>query len=136
MGHHAVVVHGGIAHVDADGINPATFVNPRQFTGGSIQCLFPTNGLPLVAAVGLLDAFHRLTQAIRVLVNILQGDGFRTDMTAAKRVIFVTLYRNNLAVFDFNFEATDSFAQMAGPIVSSHTLRNPLTSATHSSRSM
>ena len=83
VGQHAVVVHRGIAQVDANGIDAIALGDFHQALGGCIQGFFPADLFPARFAVGVFHSLDGLAQAVRVLVNISQSNGLGADMAAA-----------------------------------------------------
>ena len=87
---HAVIVHAGVAQADAHGVDPVALADLHQAAGGGIQASSQPISRQL-APVGVQHLFHRLAQAIRVLVDIAQGHRLGADVAAAQRVVGVAL---------------------------------------------
>ena len=117
VGHHAVVVHGGVAQVDAQRIDAVAPGDFHQAPGGGIQRFLPAYLFPGRLAGIILDPFQRPAQAVRVLVYVLQGHGLGADVAAAQRVVLVALDRGDLIAFGLDDQPADRLAQVAGPVV-------------------
>jgi hypothetical protein len=80
--------------------------------GHFVQRFIPANGLPVA-----VHFFQGLAQAIRVFMDVLEGDRFWTDMTATEGVLLVALDAENLHAVVLNFETAYRFTQIAGAVV-------------------
>ncbi len=107
--HHAVVVYGGVAHVNADGIDAVSLADLYQSGGGGIQGLIPADVLPVVFSGSISHSLAGLSQAVRVLVDVSQGDRFGADMAAAQGVVVIALDGQNLRSLGFDDEAANGF---------------------------
>ncbi|MNQ66331.1 hypothetical protein D3C85_808210 [compost metagenome] len=119
VGHQPVIVHARVALIDRHGVLPVMRLNGGEAFGDQIECRFPLDGLPFIA-----HPLHRLMQAIRIVLDVLQGHGLGADVPTAERVLGVALDRSDLDVtaFDlggFDGQATDGFAQMARTVMES-----------------
>ena len=68
------------------------------------------------------DPAHGLAQAVRVILDILQGHRLGADMSAAEAVLGVALDRQDLHAAllirgSFNRQAADGLAQVAGTVM-------------------
>ncbi|MNL13808.1 hypothetical protein D3C87_1347270 [compost metagenome] len=95
-----------------------TLLDRRQAFGDKVEGVFPLDGLPLAA-----NAAHRLMQAIRIVLDVLQGDSLRADVPATECVQRVALDRSDLhAAFEFggfDGQAADGFTQVARTVMES-----------------
>ncbi|MNF87881.1 hypothetical protein D3C84_703590 [compost metagenome] len=118
MGHQPVVVHTRVALIDRHRVLPVTLLDRRQAFGDQVEGVFPLDRQPFAA-----DPPHRLPQAIRIILNILQRNGLGTDMPAAERILGIPLDRGDLhTAFDlggFDGQAADGFTQVAGTVMES-----------------
>ena len=87
-----------------------------QPRGQQVEGLVPADRLPLVA-----DTAHRLAQAVRVVLDVLQGHRFRADMATAEAVLGIALDRQDMAavvaVLGFDGQAADGLTQVTGTVM-------------------
>ena len=78
-------MNGGIIKVRGDGIPAVLRVNALEVLRHLVKSFVPPDALPTVrsAADGILEP-------VFIVMQILQGDGLRADVTLAERVVFVT----------------------------------------------
>ena len=69
-----------------------------------VERAVPVNRQPFA-----VDLFQRRTQAIRIVVQILQGVAFGADMAFAVRVVLVALDRQNLLALGFDHHTAHGF---------------------------
>ncbi len=86
MGQVAIVMNIGVSGVHRNRIITILCLNRSRPACNFIECSFPRYFLPFGA-----NLFQRITNPVRVFVQVLQGDGFGTDMTPTKRVTFIAL---------------------------------------------
>jgi hypothetical protein len=108
----AVVVNGGISEVRADRVSAILRVNASEVLRYFVEGFVPADASP---ASG--NATHRIFQTVIVVMNILESDGLRADVTAAEWIVFVPTNRETLVSFDLNLDATDRLAKIASAIV-------------------
>src|SRR5262245_48122240 len=108
----AIAVDCGIAEISRDGISTMLSLNPFQVPGHFVERFGPADSLPTI-----VSAAYGKPEAVLIKVNILQSDGFGTDVTAAERIVLVPADIETPVRPDGNFNAAHSFAQVAGAIV-------------------
>ncbi|MOA04332.1 hypothetical protein D3C78_1238810 [compost metagenome] len=121
MGHQPVVVHAGIALVDAHRVGAVALADRRQARGGQLEGCVPADRLPL-----LVDTTHRLAQAVRIVLDVLQGDRLGADMAAAEAVLGVAPDRQDAPVLGLDGQAADGLAEMARTVVKGPAHGSPL----------
>ncbi|MNV51626.1 hypothetical protein D3C71_1436820 [compost metagenome] len=119
VGHQPVIVHARVALIDRHRVLPVMRLNGGEAFGDQIECRFPLDGLPFIA-----HPLHRLMQAIRIVLNVLQRHGLGADVPTTERILGVALDRSDLDVTafapgGFDGQATDGFAQMARTVMES-----------------
>jgi hypothetical protein len=72
----------------------------------------PTHAFPTI-----LSAAHGMFEPIFVVMEVLQGDGLWTDVTAAERIIFVAADVEALVAGYRDLDPADRFAKIAGAIM-------------------
>ena len=117
MCHHAVVVDTGVPQIDAHRINTMALDSPHQSLGSKIQRLLPLDLAVLVFTRCAPDSFYGSSQSVGVRVYILQGYGLWTNMASTQWIIPIAFDRHHLGTLGFNYNATNSFAKVAGSIV-------------------
>ena len=100
-------MHVGITHIHADRIVAMLALYLGKAISDQFKGLIPANRLPM-----LTYAFYRLTQTLRIILDVLQGDGLGADVPTAEAVFWITLNRQNALAFGFYRQATDGLAQM------------------------
>src|SRR5689334_5374983 len=80
----AVVVNVWVAEIRGNGVSAVSGVDAFQVGRNFVEGRFPSHPLPAARR-----ATHRMSQAIGVEMEVLQGDGLGTDVTVAERVVFV-----------------------------------------------
>src|SRR5262252_4339582 len=110
--HRAVAVHRGIADIGCYRVFAVRGLNLLEALSDHIERFVPGDALP-----ALLRAVDGIFEPVLVEMKILQGDRFRTDISAAEGIVFVARDVESTvgAVTDFN--ATDRFADTAVAIV-------------------
>ena len=108
----AVVVHIRVAEVGANGIASVLLACSVQPAGHQIKGFVPLHFLPAIGG-----APYRFAQALRVFVEVLEGDGLGADVAMAQRVVLVALDGGDMAIPDLNGHAAHGFAQMAVTVV-------------------
>ncbi len=119
--HRAEVVHRRVADVERHGI---VAVACAHFTDASLDLLErrgPGNLFP-----SRRRASHRPAQPVRVLVEVLQRDGFRADVAAAQHVVAVGLDREDLSVPMLDHDAAHGLADRAGAVMQPCLSHRPL----------
>ncbi len=86
MGHGAVVMHIRVAHVDAHGVIAMLLLDLRQALCHQCKRLVPADLFP-----ALVNPLHRPAQALRIILDILQGNRLGADVAAAEGVLRVAL---------------------------------------------
>lgn len=117
MGHQPVVVHARVALIHRHGVLSVGLLDSPELLRGQFEGLFPTDRLPAVT-----DTLVRRPQAVRVILDILQGHRLGADVAAAEAVLGVTLDRGDARgdiglVGDFQGQAADGFTQMTGTVM-------------------
>src|SRR5215212_9527302 len=105
-------MNGGIAKVSCDGIPAVLGVNALKVPRNFVESFVPTDALP-----ALMSAADGVFEPVLIIVNVLQGNGLRADVTPAERVVFVTADVQMLVVSDRDFDATYRFAEVATAIM-------------------
>ena len=101
-----------VAQIDADAVATVVLTGLVEFFGNQIKRLGPFHFLP--AALGLPD---RLFQAVRILVQVLQRNRLRADMSPAQWIIFITLDGCDPTVLQFDCDTAHGLAKVTGTIV-------------------
>ncbi len=118
----AIVVDGGIAEIEAHRILAVSTLDLLQPARDLVERLVPADPLP--AGGG---ATHRPLEPIRVLVDVLQADGFGTDVPARERVVLVAADGEHLLALVVDGDPAHCFAQVASTVVSlSHERLQPI----------
>jgi len=109
VSHQPIVVHAGVALIHRHRILPVPGLDTRQPLGDQGKRFVPRDRSPFAAR-----SQHRLVEAVRVILDILQRHRLWADMTTAEGVQRVALDRGNrqAAVFglgSFQGQATDGF---------------------------
>jgi hypothetical protein len=102
----------GIPQVSGDGIPSIFRLNALELFCYFIKSFVPPDALP-----ALISAADRIFEPVFIIVNILQGDRLRADVTPAKRVVFITANTQALIGFDSNFDAAYRLAEVTAPIM-------------------
>ena len=110
VGHQPVVMHAGVALIDRHRVLPVTLLNRRQAFGDQVEGVFPLDRLPFAA-----HPQHRLMQAIRIILDILQGNRLGADVPATERILRITLDRG-----DLHAAPSTSVVSMVRPQMASH----------------
>ena len=106
----AEVVGSRISEIDPDGGVAIPQLDAGQVLGDIVERLGPRNFLPAARR-----APNRPPQTVRILLNLLQRDGLRTDVSAAERILFIGSDSNDPIGLHLDEQATGRFAQIAGP---------------------
>ncbi|CAI8723491.1 hypothetical protein EMIT0232MI5_110194 [Pseudomonas sp. IT-232MI5] len=118
VGHQPVVMHARVALIDRHSVLAMTFLNRRQFLGHQRKRFVPLDRQPLAT-----NATHWLAQAVRIILDVLQGHGFGADVATAEGVEGITLDRGdrNMAIGfgGLDGQPTNGFAQVAGTVMES-----------------
>src|SRR5215216_237997 len=101
-----------ITEIRGDGIPSIVRVNAFEVLRHLVESFVPADTLPTV-----WSATHGISQAVFVVVNVLQGDGFRADVAAAERIVFVAADLQALVTLHGDFDAADRFADIAVAIM-------------------
>ena len=101
-------MNGRITKVRSDGIPGVLRVNVLEILRNLVKRFVPTDALP-----AMMSAADGVFKPVIIIVNVLQGNGLRADVTPAERVVFVTADAQMLAVLDSDFDATYRFAEVA-----------------------
>ncbi|MNH25358.1 hypothetical protein D3C79_853470 [compost metagenome] len=109
VGHQPVVVHTRVALIDGHGVLPMGLLDGPELLRGQFEGFLPADRLPAVS-----DALVWRTQAIRIVLDILQGHRLGADMAAAEAVLGVALDRSDARggigfVGDLQGQAADGF---------------------------
>jgi len=115
MGHHAPIMHVGIALVCRDRVAAMGPDHRRDAFRGKGERLVPADRAPVRPV-----APHRRAQPVRVGLDILQRHCLRADMAAAERIGRIALDRDDAIILDLDRQAADRFAQIAGTIMRDH----------------
>ena len=107
-----MVMGGGVAEVQRHRILAMHFLDVVQAPGCLVQGFIPADRHPAVGG-----AFHRMAQAVRIVVQVLQGHGLGADMAPAKWVVLVTPDGQNLIAAMLDLDATHGFAEIAGVVM-------------------
>ena len=94
------------------GISTVAFPRFQQAVCHRFQRLGPGQFAPAVT-----HTLHRRPQAIRVVVNILQGYRLGTNMPTAERIGLVTLYGDYFLTSGGDLQPADGLAQVTGAIM-------------------
>jgi hypothetical protein len=105
-------MNGGITKVRSDGIPPVLSVNALEVLRYLFKSFLPPETLPTVRS-----AADRILQPVFIVVQILQGDGFRADVPSAERVVFIAADVETLIRLNSDFDAAYRFAEIAGAIM-------------------
>ena len=110
--HRAIVMNGGIAKVRGGGIPAVDGMNALEVAGYLVKSFVPADALPTAGS-----APDRMSEPVFIVVKILQGDGFRADVAAAERVVFVAANVETLVGLNGDLDAADRFAEIAGAVM-------------------
>ncbi len=105
-------MHGRIAEVERDGIVAMLGLDRDDARSDLVDGFIPADALPAAGR-----ALHRVTQAIRVLVDILEAERLGADMAAAEWIVRVAADRQNLVAAQADLDAADRLAQVAGAVM-------------------
>ena len=105
-------MNGGIAKVGCDGIPSVLRLNAFEVLRHLIKSLVPSDLLPT-----MIGAAHGIFQPVFIVVNVVQSNCLRADVSAAERVVLVTADLQTLAGLNGDFDATYRFAEIAGAIM-------------------
>lgn len=105
--HRAVVVNSGVPKICTDRVAAMLCIHAFEVLRYFIERFVPADALPAVRG-----ATNRIFQPVFVVMYVLQRDCLRTDIAAAKRVIFVAADGEPLVSFDFDLDTTNRFAQI------------------------
>ncbi|MNS70979.1 hypothetical protein D3C72_1043310 [compost metagenome] len=86
VGHQPVVMHARVALIDRHGVLAMTLLDGRQLLGHQRKSLVPLYRQPFTAHTA-----HWLAQAIRIVLDVLQGHSLGANVSTTKRVERVTL---------------------------------------------
>ena len=112
-------MHAWVALIHRHRVLPMPRLDTRKPLGHQGKGFIPANRLPFAA-----HPPHGLVQAVRVILDVLQGHRLGADVAATETVQRVALDRGDrqATVFGlggFQGEAADGFAQVAGTVVES-----------------
>ena len=99
----------GVPQIDGNRISAVNSLDLLEAVGHIVEGFVPPNGSP-----GATGSAHGLPQTIRVVVNVLEGNGFGADVATAEWVIPVSPDGYDLATSNVDHEPTDRFTQIAG----------------------
>ena len=105
-------MNGRITQVSCDGIPSVLRLNAFEVLCHLIKSLVPSDLLPTMSG-----AAHGIFQPVLIVVNVLQSNCLRTDVSAAERVFLVTADVQTLAGLNGDLNATYRFAKIAGVIM-------------------
>src|SRR5687767_5305157 len=83
--HRTVTMHSRISEISGDCVLSALRLNFSDRAPDLVKRLRPTDALPAAAR-----SSDRISQTVRVRVNILQRHRFRTDISATERIILIS----------------------------------------------
>lgn len=110
--HRAIAMNGGITQISRDAIPSMLRLNALKVLRDFVERFVPTDPLPTV-----LGATNGMLEPVLIEVNILQGDGLRTDVAAAEGIVFVAANVQTLVGPNGDFDPAHSFAEVAGTIM-------------------
>ena len=102
-----------VAEVDTDRIATVIVLDSPNPLRGLVEGRIPTDALPIARR----GAPHRVTQSIRVILDVLQRHRLGANVTATEAVLTITADRDDTAILDPDFDAADGLAQVAGPVM-------------------
>src|SRR5688500_11762638 len=105
-------MNGRIAKVGRDGIPSIHRVNALEITRHLVESFVPTEALPTIRS-----AADGIFQPVFIIVEILQGNGFRADVPSTERVVLVTSYVQSVVGANSDLDSTYRFAQIACSIM-------------------
>jgi len=101
-------MNGWITKVRCNGIPAVLRVNALKVLCDLVKRFVPTDALPAT-----MSAADGVFEPVFIIVNVLQGNGLRADVTPAERVVSVTADVQMVAVLDSDFDATYRFTEVA-----------------------
>ena len=107
-----VIMGGGVAEIERHRILAVGFLDVVQALSSFVQGLVPADRHPAIGS-----AFHRMAQAVRVVVQVLQGHGLGADMAFTERVVLVATDGQNLVTSVLDLDTAHGFAEIAGMIM-------------------
>ena len=108
-GDQAEAMSGGIALIDGDRVRTVSLADPIDLVHDAIECIVPRRLAP-----GAVDADERAPQAVRVVVEVRERRGFRTDISLAERIVSVSADGNDPVAVDLDRDAAGGFTEGAG----------------------
>ncbi len=102
----------GVAEVDTDGVATVLLLNGFEPLSNLVQGVGPGNLAPLA-----IHFFDRLAQAVRVFLQVFQGNRLGTDVTATEGIVFVALDTQHLAAIVFDDQTAHGLTQITGSMV-------------------
>jgi hypothetical protein len=101
-----------VTEVRSDGIPAVRCVNPLEVCGDLVKSLVPSDALP-----ALRSSAYGILEPVFVVVDVLEGNGFRTDIPSAERIVFVSADVKTPFAPDRDLDAADRFAEIAVAIM-------------------
>ena len=105
-------MNGGITKIRCDGISPVPGVNVLEVLRHLVKSFVPSDALPPNRS-----AADRMFESIFVVMNVLQGNSLRADVTAAERIVLIATDRQMMVRLDSDFDAANRFAEIAAAVV-------------------
>jgi hypothetical protein len=100
-------MNAGISEVGSERISSVLRANPFQVVGHFRERFVPRDLFPTTCR-----ATNRLLQPVLIEVNVLQRNGFGTNVSAAKRVILIAANVELLSIANSDLDAADRFTEM------------------------
>ena len=113
--HGAVIVDGGIAHVDGDRGPSVQVLDALQPRRGLVEGFLPADLFPIAAA-----APQRSPQPVRILVDLAERLRLDAQKPAAERVLRVAADGPHLAFLVLDDEPAHRLTEVAGAVVERH----------------
>ncbi len=107
-----IVVDLRVADVGRHRIGAVLALEGDDTPRGLVERRLPGHLFPAVRR-----APHRSAQPVRILMEILQAERLRTDVTAAERVLLIAADGEDLRAADADLDAADRLAEVAGAVV-------------------
>jgi hypothetical protein len=105
-------MNGGITKISCEGIPTVNSMDALEVLSDLIKSLFPSEALPTIRS-----AAYGISQAVLIIVKVLQGRSLRADVTAAEWVVFITANVQTFAGLNSDLDPTDRFAEIAVAIM-------------------
>src|SRR5688572_26096005 len=107
------VMDVGISQVGCYRTSSVLGLDALEVVRYQIKGFVPSNAFPTVGC-----AANWMLQPVFVVINVLEGNSLRADVTTAKRVFMVSPDVEASVTVNTDLDSADRFAQIAGAIVS------------------